>query len=193
VTSDGRRGGQVTVAAIDLPPGASFPAPPAGNPAAGTFTWTPEPGQEGSYVVVFTATSASGFSAVPLSVTVTVVEGDQTPPDLSVTVHPQVLWPPNHRLVRLGIDLAVADDQDPAPRVELVSVESSEPDDAPGGGDGHTTGDIVIEGPTAVSVRAERSAHGPGRVYTLTYRARDAAGNETVATATVTVPHSRSH
>jgi hypothetical protein len=32
---------------------------------------------------------------------------------------------------------------------------------------------------------------GDGRVYTITYRAIDACGNSTEATATVTVPHDR--
>ena len=41
------------------------------------------------------------------------------------------------------------------------------------------------------SLRAERSGGEGGRVYTITYRARDAAGNTATATATVTVPHDR--
>lgn len=40
----------------------------------------------------------------------------------------------------------------------------------------------------AVSLRAERSGAGDGRVYTLTYEAVDGSGNATRATATVRVP-----
>jgi hypothetical protein len=81
----------------------------------------------------------------------------------------------------------------PNPGVALVSVTSSEPDDAPGMGDGNTTGDIqsadlgTADG--EVDIRAERDGIGPGRVYTLTYRAVDASGNATPALAVVTVPH----
>ena len=37
-------------------------------------------------------------------------------------------------------------------------------------------------------LRAERSDTGVGRVYTLTYRGTDAAGNTATCQATVTVP-----
>jgi len=75
----------------------------------------------------------------------------------------------------------------------LVSAISSEPDDASGIGDGSTSEDIQdasIGSPDAlVLLRAERSGEGPGRVYTLTYAARDASGNTTSALGIVTVPH----
>jgi hypothetical protein len=41
------------------------------------------------------------------------------------------------------------------------------------------------------ALRAERHGNGNGRVYTITYRATDDAGNTTLATAIVTVPHDR--
>jgi len=87
----------------------------------------------------------------------------------------------------------VSDLCDPAAGIVLVSVTSSEPDDAPASGDGNTTGDIqdaAIGTPdTSVLLRAERSADGPGRVYTLTYAARDASGNTSSALGIVTVPN----
>ena len=74
----------------------------------------------------------------------------------------------------------------------LASVTSNEPDDAPGKGDGNTTGDIqgfdVGTSDTAGFLRAERDGTGSGRVYTLTYVARANGGT---CTATVTVPHDR--
>jgi hypothetical protein len=79
----------------------------------------------------------------------------------------------------------------------LVSVTSSEPDAAPGNSDGATTGDI--DDATAgtadgdLLLRAERDGRGPGRVYTLTYKAVDRSGNATPAIATVTVPHDLGH
>lgn len=188
--SDGRRSGLVTLSLLNPPAGSQLVTSGAGNPATGTFTWTPAPGQGGSVSLVFTATNERGFSALPLSITVSVVSGTDTqPPELNVMVDPAVLWPPDHKLVRLDVAAAAVDDQDPSPTVELVSVTSSEPDDAPGGGDGHTTGDVVVEDDGTILLRAERDANGPGRVYTLTYRATDAAGNSTEASAEVSVPH----
>jgi hypothetical protein len=81
--------------------------------------------------------------------------------------------------------------------VQLVSVTSSEPDDAPGNNDGATTGDIQDAAPGTADadllLRAERDGKGPGRVYTLTYEAVDRSGNATPAIATVTVPHDLGH
>jgi predicted extracellular nuclease len=116
---------------------------------------------------------------------------DQTPPTLSVSVSPNVLWPPNHKYVTVNATVSVSDNVDPSPTVTLLSVTSNEPDDAPGDGDGNTTGDILIVDDFTFRLRAERSGSGSGRVYTITYQATDAHGNTTSTSATVTVPHSR--
>src|SRR5262249_46538356 len=48
----------------------------------------------------------------------------------------------------------------------------------------------VLLGPDfQFSLRAERNANGPGRTYTVTYRAFDASGNSTDASTPVFVPH----
>jgi hypothetical protein len=87
----------------------------------------------------------------------------------------------------------MSDRCDPAATARLVSVVSSEPDDAPGDGDGRTTGDVMgadVGTPDGeVLLRAERSGDGPGRSYELTYAARDASGNSASALTVVTVPH----
>ena len=74
-----------------------------------------------------------------------------------------------------------------------MGATASEPDDAPGDGDGRTTGDIAeADADSAdgtLQLRAERDGGGSGRVYELTYMARDASGNEAPALALVTVPH----
>jgi hypothetical protein len=62
-----------------------------------------------------------------------------------------------------------------------------------GNGDGATTGDIAgIDAgtpDTGILLRAERAAGGAGRVYTLTYRVRDASQNSSQGLAVVAVPH----
>ncbi len=76
--------------------------------------------------------------------------------------------------------VVVHDACDPSPQVILATVTSSEPDDAPGGGDGNTTNDIqgaILGIPDFdVLLRAERAGNGPGRTYTIRYQARDASG-----------------
>jgi hypothetical protein len=58
-------------------------------------------------------------------------------------------------------------------------------------GDGDTGPDWEVVGPNAVRLRAERSARGSGRVYTITITATDSAGNASTQTVNVTVPHNR--
>ena len=142
----------------------------------------------GSHPLALRVTDSEGESDVK-QVVVTV--RDSTPPLLTVTTRPAVLWPPDHRLVPVAVTWEAEDRCDPSVEVRLESVTSSEPDDAPGAGDGATSGDVRdAETGTAdalVSLRAERSGKGPGRTYTLTYVARDGAGNTRSAVTVVKV------
>ncbi len=113
---------------------------------------------------------------------------DQTPPSLSISVSPNVLFPPTHKYVTVNATVSVSDNVDPDPTVTMLSVTSNEPDNAPGDADGNTTRDIRILGDFSFRLRAERSEIGTGRVYTITYQATDAHGNATVSSATVSVP-----
>ena len=116
---------------------------------------------------------------------------DTTPPTISVALSPNQIWPPNHKLVTVQAAVTVSDDCDPAPAVVLTSIESNEPDN--GLGDGDKPDDIQGEelgtSDYVFRLRAERSGSGNGRVYTVTYRATDASGNSSIASATVIVPH----
>ena len=60
--SDADSGATVTLNSPGVPPGASMtPAlPTSGNPVSSTFFWSPTTGQEGNYVVTFTATDQLG-------------------------------------------------------------------------------------------------------------------------------------
>ncbi len=112
---------------------------------------------------------------------------DTTPPVVTVSVTPDVLWPPNHKYRNVEVTLVATDAVDPHPNVELVSVTSDEADE--GLGDGDTKNDIVIQGDFNFKLRAERSGLGEGRTYTITYKVTDASGNSTTAKVTVFVPH----
>jgi hypothetical protein len=74
--------------------------------------------------------------------------------------------------------------------VRITGVSSDEPDN--GVGDGNTTDDIVIASDCkSVRLCSERVGGGNGRVYTITFKATDASGNVSTATATVTAPKSQ--
>jgi hypothetical protein len=138
-------------------------------------------------VVTLTVTDDQGASD---SCTGLVTVLDVVPPVIAVELDPDVLWPPNHRMIDIGASVAAMDLCSPT-GVVLTSITSDEPDN--GEGDGNTVDDIQdAEVGTAdfeFGLRAERSGTGDGRVYTVTYTATDASGNEASATATVLVPH----
>ena len=121
------------------------------------------------------------------------VKVDKTPPTLNIRVDKSTLWPPNHKMVPIHVTVEASDADSGIASVVLTSITSNEPDN--GLGDGDTANDIqgAEFGTNDIDfqLRAERSGTGKGRVYTITYTATDYAGNVTVATATVTVPHSQ--
>ena len=114
---------------------------------------------------------------------------DTTPPTLTVSASPNLLWPPNHKYVTVQATVIATDNSGVMPTVEFVSATSNEPDDAPGDADGITTNDVVIVNDYSFKLRAERNEKGNGRIYTITYTATDASGNTSEPqSATVTVP-----
>jgi hypothetical protein len=113
---------------------------------------------------------------------VTIIVEDTTPPEFSLTATPDVLWPANHKMVKITPSWEVSDNCDEWPEVSLVSITVD--------GDGATEDDIQI-GDEGIWLRAERSGRGIGRVYTISYQAADDSGNVTVNSTTVTVPHDR--
>ena len=117
------------------------------------------------------------------------LELDGVPPVVALTASPNTLWPANHKYVAVTVTAEVSDNLDPAPTVELVSVMSSEPDN--GEDDGDTVNDIGILDDFHFRLRAERSGTGTGRIYTITYKVTDFAGNSTMAWTTVVVPLSK--
>lgn len=121
------------------------------------------------------------------------VKVDKVPPTLNIRVDKSTLWPPNHKMVPIHVTVEAFDADSGIASVLLTSITSNEPDN--GLGDGDTAHDIqgaeFGTNDTDFHLRAERSGTGTGRVYTITYTATDHAGNVTVATATVTVPHSQ--
>jgi hypothetical protein len=136
------------------------------------------------HLVTLDATDDSGNTGTD---TITVIVVDTTPPEITVSVTPDSLWPPNHKYVKVEATVTAQDAVDPSPTITLVSLTSNEPDN--GKGDGNTVNDIVITDDYTFEFRAERSGNGVGRVYTITYQATDASGNSAQASTTVTVKH----
>jgi len=116
------------------------------------------------------------------------VQVDKTPPTCTASAKPGVLSNPNHKLVDISTNVNAIDDK-PGVTFTLRSVTSSEADSGLGRDDvprdiqGWTVGSADVTG----QLRSERYSNA-GRTYTITYEARDAAGNTATCSATVKVP-----
>jgi hypothetical protein len=100
---------------------------------------------------------------------------------------PAILWSPKHQLVPIVVR-GVTDPDGDAVTITVTGVTQDEP--VNGQADGNTSPDAVIQA-GAVSVRAERSGKGNGRVYQISFRADDGKGESCSGTVTVGVPHSQ--
>ena len=125
----------------------------------------------GSTRLVFALTVDDGYGGVS-NARVTVHVLGKTSPPLASAARPTVsgLWPPNHRMVAVGVTGTANDDA----AIEITAVTQDEP--TRGDGDGDTPIDAFIQADGIVMLRAERSAMGDGRVYHIHYTATNAAG-----------------
>ncbi|MBW8015517.1 MAG: DUF3466 family protein [Planctomycetes bacterium] len=118
--------------------------------------------------------------SLPDEVVITVI--DNTPPQVSVTMEPGVLWPNDKKMVKVTPTFTAVDNCSEQLTVELIEVTCNQ----------ESNGDIEITD-EGIFLRAERSAKGRGkekedRVYTITYKVTDQSGNETITSAEVKVP-----
>jgi hypothetical protein len=114
---------------------------------------------------------------------------DQRAPMLTGMPEDCVLWPPNHKMVKVATIVASDDDAGLKPGTFTVTATSDDAAAAPG--------DILVNpagtGKFDVLLRAERSGASTGRKYTITASASDRVGNIATATASCEVPHDQGH
>jgi hypothetical protein len=152
-------------------------------------TYAPASNYAGPDSFKFTVTDTGDGASGPLTseATVSITVGDTVPPVITLTGNSISLWPLNKSLHTINVaDLVsgASDNSDPNVNLSSVVIASVTSDEANSGGD------IVIGGDCkSVQLRATRDGNGDGRVYTITFRTRDAAGNTSFVTAKVTVPH----
>jgi hypothetical protein len=108
---------------------------------------------------------------------------DKTPPQIvRIVATPNVLWPPNHRMIPVSVIVDAVDNCDPSPVVRITQVTSNEPRSP-------FVADWEITGPQGVNLRAERLGRGNGRIYTIVVQCEDESGNVSFGSVDVTVSH----
>lgn len=171
-----------------------------------TYSWIQEPG--GIPVVLTGADSVSPSFVAPdvngpaeLIFTLSVSDGyggtntdtvfvnviNKNDPPLVDAAEPTIaeLWPPDHRLVNVGI-VGVSNESNPA-TITIDSVFQDEPTNTKG--DGDTPIDAFIQPDGTVLLRAERTGTGDGRTYFIHFTAAGAGGSAS-GVVEVVVPHS---
>jgi hypothetical protein len=141
--------------------------------APGFFPSACPPGAETT--VNFSAMDSAGNVGAASS---TVTVADTTAPEVNCAVAVPVLAPPNHNLVDVGLTFSASDVCDASPLAMAVSVRSDEDPavELGAGGDVHCE-DALVGPDGSVTLRAERSGAGDGRVYVITVSATDNCGN----------------
>lgn len=150
--------------------------------ADGSFTYEPDPGFVGDDTFTYNASDGTDDSN---TVTVTIHVADTQGPVITISLAKDLLWPPNHNLIDVGLSYSTSDNGG-GTVTSSAAVYSDEDDLTP------ETGDHSPDAKGALRLRAERSATGDGRVYLIVITATDASSNTSHACATVVVPKSMS-
>jgi DNA/RNA endonuclease G (NUC1) len=162
-------------------------------------TYTPALNYSGPDSFTFTVRDTGDGSSAPLTsspATVSITVNDTVGPTITLIGNSISLWPANHDYYTINVSDLVAsasDNFDPNVNLSSVVIAKVTSDEAENGnGSGNTLNDIVIAANCkSVQLRAEHEGGGDGRVYTITFLVKDAAGNTTTTTATITVPHNQ--
>jgi hypothetical protein len=142
----------------------------------------------GAHTITLRVTDPSGaFSEDSVVVTIK----DTTNPLISANGTSIVLWAPNKKYTTVSVADLVAGASDACDSsVTLASVVIAKVTSDEG-----TAADedvVIAAGCRSVQLRADANGKGDGRVYTITFRVTDVAGNSSTLTRQVTVPHDQS-
>jgi large repetitive protein len=133
------------------------------------------------------AGSVTDLAGNTASATLANINIDKTPPTLACNTTPNLLWPPNNKLVPVNTSIAFNDSLSGTFGFQLLSIDSNEADS----GSSDIVGLNVGTSSTSGYLRATRLGSGSGRVYTFDYVGTDKAGNSARCTPIVIVPHDR--
>jgi VCBS repeat-containing protein len=143
--------------------------------ADGSFTYEPDPGYAGTDSFTYHVYDGTDSSNV---VTVTINIADTQPPDITASVAVSSLWPPDHKMIDVGLSISATDNTGTA-NTSFVVLSDEDDGDSP-----DASGSLLL--------RAERLGTGDGRVYLIAITSTDAYSNTSHKCLTVVVPKSQS-
>jgi hypothetical protein len=176
-----------------------------GTTAVPTFT-APNVGPGGASLTFQLVVSDGRASSASAQAIVNVQDVNDLPVCTAAKAKPKLLWPPNHKMVKVkirGISQGTSrhddddeedhqdgnDDQDGDDvQITITSVTQDEPIN--GLGDGDTSPDAAVSG-NNVLLRAERAGNGNGRVYEVHFTATKGQGASCSGTVKVSVPRNK--
>jgi Bacterial Ig domain len=150
------------------------------NPNGG-FSYTPPLNFAGDVSFTYHASDGVGSSN---TVTVTIHVADTQPPAITASTAISAIWPPNSKLIDVGLTYSATDNSSAV--TTSFAVYSDEDDVTPAGGEQSP------DASGALRLRADRNAKADGRVYLIRIVASDAFSNTSHSCLTVTVPKSQS-
>jgi hypothetical protein len=107
--------------------------------------------------------------------------GRPSVPKVNCSVATSMLWPPDHQLVNVGLQVSASDELDPNLVIQIQVFAN----------DGAGEGDAAV-GADTLRLRGDRRGNGDGRVYLIVVTATNKFGEVGVSVCTVFVPHSNS-
>ncbi len=176
----------VVNAAFSVDPAIIYPVVIGGDPSALSFFSRLADDTKGK---TFTASDASTVVGALMAA---ISDIGRTPtanrPPVCTSAQPSVslLWPPEHAMGPIAIQGVSDPDGDPV-TVVVSGITQDEPVAGSGSGDAAPDGDGL--GTAVARVRAERSGKGNGRVYSVSFVAKDDKGGQCTGIVPVCVPH----
>jgi hypothetical protein len=144
---------------------------------------------EGTTTLIYFGTDNAGNIETAKSITVKI---DKTPPVITASANPPVLWPPNGKMVNVTVFGMMADSLSGVnPTTALFAVKDAYGLVQPAG-----LVNLSSNGTYSFTISLEARRNGQdmnGRLYAIMVGARDNAGNANLATTTVIVPHDQGH
>ena len=159
-----------------------YAPPPLSNCSGSSITFTPPSGSffsVGTNTVVCTAFAPRPGQQTNTCAFMVAVRDCEPPSIQSIAASPAILWPPNHKMRPVALQVSATDNCRVA-RTRILQVTSNQPGSS---SDWELTGDLTV------NLRAERFGNGADRIYSIIVECSDDAGNTAIALASVTVPH----